>query len=137
MTDATGGCLCGALRYRFDRDAVFSVANCHCTDCQHSTGSGMATILLMPAEALELDGEATFYTVEGTAGSHVSRGFCPTCGSPVISFVEENPAIRFVKAGSLDDSDWVSVTDSYWVSSARPWSPADKATRCFIGNPEL
>ena len=94
--DATGGCLCGALRYRFDRGAVIAASNCHCIDCQRSTGSGMATIVLVPTEALEIEGEPRFYTVVGTAGSHVSRGFCPNCGSPVISGVDEDPAIRFM-----------------------------------------
>jgi hypothetical protein len=129
--------LCGALRYRFDREAVIAAANCHCTDCQHSTGSGMATILLVPTDTLELEGEPRFYTVTGSAGSHVSRGFCPNCGSPVISFVEEDPALRFIKAGSLDDSSWVSVSATYWADSAQPWAPADESTHCFAGNPEF
>jgi hypothetical protein len=97
----------------------------------------MATIVLLPTDLLEMEGEARFYTVEGSAGSHVSRGFCPTCGSPVVSYVEENPGMRFIKAGSLDDSDWVTVNDSFWTASARPWSPVNENTRCFIGNPEF
>ena len=135
--EATGGCLCGAMRYRFDREAVIAASNCHCTDCQRSTGSGMATILFVPTEALEIEGDLTFYTVVGSAGSHVSRGFCPTCGSPVISRVDEDPATRFIKAGSLDDSTWVSVRSSFWVESAQPWAPADQSTRCFSANPEF
>ena len=134
---ATGGCLCGNLRYRFDTEAVIASSNCHCTDCQRSTGSGMATIVILPTAALELEGEPTFYTVEGTAGSHVSRGFCATCGSPVISGVDEDPSIRFIKAGSLDDSAWVKVSATYWTDSAQPWAPVHEGTHAFAANPEF
>ncbi len=133
--EAAGGCLCGALRYRFDTEAVIAVANCHCTDCQSATGSGMATIIILPTDALHFEGEPRLYTVVGSAGSHVSRGFCDNCGSPVISFVEEDPSSRFIKAGSLDDASWVRVTTSFWVDSAQPWAAADTATKCFAGNP--
>ena len=132
---ATGGCLCGALRYRFDTEAVIAASNCHCTDCQRCTGGGLATIIILPSEALAFEGEPKFYTVEGTAGSHVSRGFCGHCGSPVISAVDEDPSTKFIKAGSLDDSSWVTVSATYWTDSAQPWAPVNAETRCFAANP--
>jgi len=96
-----GGCLCGKVEYEFDSSKVISAHHCHCKDCQKSTGSGKATIVMIPEEDLNLSGNLKFYTVTGTAGSHISRGFCEECGSPVISFVEENPGIKFIKAGTL------------------------------------
>ena len=83
---------------------MISAHHCHCTDCQKSTGSGKATILLIPNESLQINGELKYYTVTGSAGSNISRGFCAECGSPLISFVKENPDIKFIKAGSIDDS---------------------------------
>ena len=91
----TGGCLCEAVTYEIDIADIVSAHHCHCTDCQKSTGSGKATIIIMPAEQLNIKGELKFFSVKGSAGSHISRGFCPECGSPVVSFVEENPAIKF------------------------------------------
>ena len=82
-----GGCLCGKIVYEFDNSKVISAHHCHCKDCQKSTGSGKATIVMIPEEDLTLSGNLKFYTVTGTAGSHISRGFCEECGSPVISFV--------------------------------------------------
>ena len=29
----TGGCLCGKIRYKFDRDKIVSAGYCHCVDC--------------------------------------------------------------------------------------------------------
>lgn len=138
MTDdtmASGGCLCGAIHYSFPRAAVISAAHCHCSDCQKATGSGKATILFMPAEALQMEGVCRTYTVVGTDGGHVTRGFCADCGSPLISYVEEMPALRFIKAGSLDDPSWVEVGSSFWSCSAHGWSPVDGRVPSFEGNP--
>lgn len=131
----SGGCLCGSLRYEFPADQVISAHHCHCRDCQKSTGSGKATIVLLPTDALSIRGDMRVFTVTGSAGSHVTRGFCGQCGSPVISYVEENPSMRFVKAGSLDDSSWVTVASSFWSETAANWSGVDDAAPSFAGNP--
>ena len=120
-----GGCMCGDYSYQFNRDSVISAHHCHCRDCQQSTGSGKATIVLVPTDALETQGDLKTYTVTGTEGAHVSRGFCANCGSPVLSFVEEAPALRIIKAGSLQDSSWLTIDSSFWSDSAKPWSPVD------------
>jgi hypothetical protein len=136
MATETGGCLCGQVRYEFERTAVVSAHHCHCADCQKSTGSGKATIVLVPNSAIESSGEIKTFTVEGSGGSHITRGFCPHCGSPVLSFVEEMADLKFVKAGSLDDSSWVEIVSSFWETSARPWSPIDANVPAVPGNPE-
>ena len=133
----TGGCLCEAVTYEIDIADIVSAHHCHCTDCQKSTGSGRATIIIMPAEQLNIKGELKFFSVKGSAGSHISRGFCPDCGSPVVSFVEENTAIKFLKAGTLDDSSWLEVHSSFWSSTANPWSPLDSNIDSVTHNPEL
>ena len=101
------------------------------------TGSGKATIVMVPTEALETLGELKTYTVTGTDGAHVTRGFCPTCGCQTMSYVEEMPAIRFVKAGTLEDSSWVTIDSSYWSCSAQPWSPVDASLPAFEKNPTM
>ena len=136
MTDnVSGGCLCGDFKYQFDREQVISTHHCHCKDCQRMTGSGKATIVLVPTETLTTEGELKVFTVVGTDGSHVTRGFCPNCGSQLISYVEEMPMMRFVKAGSLDDSSWVKVDSTFWSGSAENWSPVDNSCASFEGNP--
>ena len=118
----TGSCLCGVVTYEFNQLEALSAHHCHCRDCQKITGSGKATILLVPSKSLTVSGDLKFYTVEGSAGSHVSRGFCSECGSQLISYVNENPDLKFVKVGSIDDSSWVSISSNFWSSTANPWS---------------
>ena len=131
-----GGCLCGSFKYEFDLSQVISSHHCHCTDCQKSTGSGKATIIMVPEEKVEKKGRLKFYEVEGSDGGHVNRGFCEDCGSPVISFVREMSHINFIKAGSLDDPSWVNIDSSFWNCSQKPWSPVDESKPSFIRNPE-
>ena len=133
----TGSCLCERYRYAFDRDQVLSAHHCHCRDCRKMTGSGKATIVLVPTAALQAQGELNAYTVTGADGSHVTRCFCANCGSGVISYVEEMPDLRFVKAGTLDDSSWVTIDSSFWSSTAEPWSPVDAGCVAFERNPVM
>jgi len=133
----TGGCLCGNVSYSFNKEDPLSAHHCHCKDCQKSTGSGKATILLIPEDALEVEGNVKYFTVTGSAGSHISRGFCSECGSPLISFVEENASVKFIKVGSIDDSSWINVDSNFWSSTANTWSPADEQIHSFTHNPDF
>lgn len=135
--EITGGCLCGAYRYAFDREQVISAHHCHCKDCQKSTGCGKATIVLVPAAALQEQGELASFTVTGSDGAHIARGFCQKCGSPVASHMEEMPDLRMIKAGSLDESDWVEVNSSFWSSTAKSWSPVDASIESVEKNPVM
>ena len=136
-TTHTGGCLCGAISYELEQDAVVTAMHCHCLDCQKSTGSGKATIIAIPESSLTVKGRLQYYSVVGTDGATVNRGFCENCGSPVISAVigvEGWEAIKLIKAGSLDDSSWVTINASIWKSSARHWDAVRKELPSFERN---
>lgn len=119
----TGGCLCGSIRYKFEREDVVSSLHCHCTDCQKATGSGKATITMIPTDKLVMEGEVKIFSVVGTDGGRIHRGFCSECGSPIISYMAELPDLRFIKAGSLDDPSWVKAETTIWSSTAHQWDP--------------
>ena len=132
----SGGCLCGAVKYEFDKSNLISAHHCHCTDCQKSTGSGKSTILMLPAQAILMDGELKFYTSPTSSGRNMSRGFCEECGSPVLSFIKEMQEVNFLKAGSLDDSSWLKIDSNFYSSSAHSWSPIDEDILSFTHNPD-
>ena len=133
----SGGCLCGKISYQFNKSEAISAHHCHCLDCQKSTGSGKATILLVPDSSLEINGNLKFFTVQGSGGSHISRGFCENCGSPLISFVEENADIKFIKVGSINDSSWGNADSNFWSSTSNKWSPVDETIHSFSHNPDF
>ncbi len=132
----TGSCLCKQVSYSFPMDAVVSAHHCHCKDCQKSTGSGKATIVLIIDKALKISGEIKYFSVIGSGGNKVSRGFCAACGSPLISSVEGYDGTKFIKAGSLDDSSWVKINSSFWSDSAMDWSPWDQSLDSYTQNPD-
>ena len=60
-----GGCLCGAVRYRFDAAPLATVA-CHCRDCQKLTGA--TNLLTIYADS------ASFHHEQGEIASYRKRG---------------------------------------------------------------
>ena len=132
----SGGCLCGAVSYKFDKPNLISAHHCHCIDCQKSTGSGKATILMLPSKAIKMEGELKFHTTTSASGRSMNRGFCDECGSPVLGFIEEMPGMKFVRAGSLDDSSWLKIDSNFFSSSAHSWSPIDEDIPSFTHNPD-
>ena len=131
----TGGCLCGNIRYEFKRKDVVSAGHCHCKDCQRITGSGKATIVFIRTNDLKINEDYKVFSVTGYDGTNVHRGFCPNCGSPIISFVTEQPNLRFIKAGSLDNSDWLKIESSFWSVSACKWDPINESLPSYPKNP--
>src|SRR5262245_9456869 len=76
VTAIKGGCLCGAVRYTAEAEAL-SATVCHCRDCQKFTGSAFATLLAVAKEALAVEGAMRTYTSLGGSGQPIRRHFCP------------------------------------------------------------
>jgi hypothetical protein len=130
----TGGCRCGAIRYRCEAEPMFS-AYCHCRDCQYASGGGFAVVVLFPAGSVEIEGDARGYTVDGESGNKVTRRFCPTCGTPLWSEVENGPGWIALKAATFDDPSWVKPAAEIWTDSAQSWSHIPEAITRFPRNP--
>jgi len=118
-----GHCLCGDVQYQFDETRAGFGLHCHCKDCQRVTGSGKATVVLFPMDAVTIEGDYKTYASLGFDGSHVNRGFCPNCGSQMFTFVDEIPGQLFIKAGGMEDTSWLTVDTTCWTSTARDWCP--------------
>ena len=100
--NATGGCLCGRLRYRVRGDIVWT-GYCHCESCRRFTGSVVTNWLGISDTDLEFDGDwPATHSMGGT-----TRGFCPACGSSMTCEVERFPNYIQLHIGSLDDPNAV------------------------------
>jgi hypothetical protein len=120
MTDRTGGCACGAIRFKIT--APFAgVGVCHCTDCQKASGGGPNYVALAPTAAFEVTkGEAKIYGTKGDSGGEAMRAFCPECGSPLWSASSTLPFTP-VKLGALDDNSDLTPSLHLYAASAPPW----------------
>ena len=130
-----GHCLCGSVQYEFDETQAAMKLHCHCKDCQRVTGSGKATVIMFPQDAVNIEGEYKTFASRGFDGSHVNRGFCLTCGSQMFTFVDEIPGQMFIKAGGMEDTSWLSIDFTCWTSTARDWMPPDDTMPGFEQNP--
>lgn len=93
----TGGCQCGAVRYRFTVPPD-NISLCHCRMCQKATGGVFGAFAGGPRETLELTrGELSLFQSSDT----VERGFCSSCGTP-LTFQRVGGKGISVTIGSLD-----------------------------------
>lgn len=119
-TPMTGACLCGAVKYRAAIEPVIT-GNCHCRDCQRSSGSAYAPVFFVPVAALAIEGSVRYYESVGGSGAKVRRGFCPTCGSQLFAVAESMPGLISVRAGTLDDTSHYVPSADIFVSQAAAW----------------
>ena len=54
--NATGGCMCGAVRYEATGEP-FMVSHCHCLSCRRHTGAPVVTLLGYTADQLRFTGD--------------------------------------------------------------------------------
>jgi hypothetical protein len=127
-TPFTGGCACGAIRYRSD-GAPRYMGNCHCRDCQHATGGAyFPGLLVKESEFTLLQGEPRWYDKPADRGHMMRRGFCADCGSPLFLINGASTGAILMYAGSLDDPGLYRPSRDIYVASAQPWD---------VMNPEL
>ncbi len=125
MPDAfSGGCACGAIRYESSSAPVFML-NCHCRDCQRSSGGASSSVVLVPAARMTVSGSPKYHVSQPEPGKTVRRGFCPECGSPLFGASSARPEFIAIKAASLDDPSWFKPMLDLWTASAQPWDVMD------------
>jgi hypothetical protein len=121
MQTISGGCACGKVRLRAEADPVFT-AVCHCRACQRAGGGAFAVIVALPASSLRIDGIVATYDSVGDSGKGKHYRFCPSCGSPVASNVDVMPDLMMIRAGILDDTDWVNPSMEIYCGERQQWA---------------
>jgi hypothetical protein len=92
----TGGCQCGAIRFRV-RGTLKDSSICHCRMCQKAFGAYYAPLVSVRGAGLEWTrGERKRFQ----SSNVVERGFCADCGTPLTYEAPDGIAIA---AGAFDD----------------------------------
>ena len=134
--DLTGGCLCGAVRYRCCGEPD-SMGLCQCERCQRQSGSAFLIAMVYAREAVTIEqGEFGVYTATDDAGASLSRHFCPACGSAVMITLDRYPEIRSIMGGTVDDKSRINPTFSLWCSSGQPWLALPSAIQQYPDYPD-
>jgi hypothetical protein len=107
----TGGCLCGAVRYRV-RGRLRGIVACHCGQCLRQHGN-FAAYTNAPLEAVEIAEEGQLAWYESSAEAR--RGFCRNCGSPLF-WQRVGATTVSIDAGSLDQPSGLRLVQHIYVA---------------------
>lgn len=112
----SGGCQCGAVRYRLSGPLI-EPGLCHCRMCQKATGNLFMAMVGSLQEHFTLTrGSPSWFR----SSSRFQRGFCAECGTPLFFRKIDGKGIG-VAIGSLDDPVSVRPVAAYGVQSRMPW----------------
>ena len=122
----TGGCLCGAVRYRIT-GAPVEALYCHCGMCRRAHGAPVVAWLTVPLDAFAV---TTGNPVAYRSSAKAFRHFCGSCGTPLTWRGADNPRLVDVSIASFDDPDAVAPTLHLWTDSRIGWfDTADRLPR--------
>jgi hypothetical protein len=126
----SGGCLCGAVRYEGTTEPVVQ-GHCQCRDCQRASGAGHATLVAVPEADIAVTGDLKFFEKRADSGNLIRRGFCPTCGSWVMSWNDGMAGMQFLLAGCLDNPNLLAPMMAVYTSRGNDWDRLDPALTTF------
>ncbi len=108
----TGGCQCGAVRFRVGR--LGGSAICHCRMCQKAFG-GFYGPLVTGHDVVWTRGEPTYFRSSNLA----RRGFCAACGTP-LCYVEDGREHEMA-IGVFDDPTAAAPTVQFNMRDRQPF----------------
>ena len=122
MTEFSGGCACGEIRYRLSSEPMF-VHCCHCTSCQTETGSAFVINALIESDRVEMikgTPEPVLTPSESGKGQQIWR--CASCRVALWSnYGGATDILRFVRVGTLDTPGDLPPDIHIYIRSKLPW----------------
>lgn len=109
----TGGCLCGAVRYRVE-GPLRDVYACHCRQCRRTSGHFVAATSVADERLTLLNEDGLrWYRSSGSA----QRGFCRHCGGNLF-WKPAREARTAIMAGTLDGPTGLRTAGHIFVDYA-------------------
>ena len=128
--DATGGCQCGAIRFRLTA-APQRVYCCHCSECRRQSSSAFGISVIVPPDGVELQrGEPKTWSRPTDSGGALDCAFCADCGSRLWHRASDCISI---KGGALDTVP--EPTAHIWLDSKLPWVVIPDGVRRWAQEP--
>ncbi|MCO6392794.1 GFA family protein [Aliihoeflea aestuarii] len=110
----TGGCQCGAVRFRIE-GALNQASICHCRMCQKAFGNFYAPLAnVTPDDLSWTRGEPKRFR----SSNHGLRGFCGECGTPLTYEAPDGIALAI---GAFDRPEDVAPTKQWGVEEKLPY----------------
>jgi hypothetical protein len=94
-------------------------------------------VVFLQRSGVELKGETAVFEDVGSSGLKVLRRYCPKCGSPLTTERDVAPDILSLKAGGLDQTDFLRPILELFVGRRLAWVTPVPGAAQFDGNPPL
>ena len=119
--ELTGGCLCGAVRYRLTAEP-FDRGWCHCRMCQLNSGSPAMAFGSVAANDYRVEkGEDAIRRYQSS--EKAERWFCGNCGTPLL-FRELTGKTHDFSIATLDHPEAIPPEFHIYYASHIPWAEA-------------
>lgn len=110
----TGGCQCGAVRFRVE-GALGDASVCHCRMCQKASGNFYLPLVSVRGARLEWTrGEPKRFQ----SSNHAWRGFCGDCGTPLTYEAPDGIALTIA---AFDDPSTIRPTIQWGTEAKLPY----------------
>lgn len=119
--DLTGGCYCGAVRYRA-AGPIGRRMQCLCRECQIVSGGAGGVVVFVPAEGFAYTSGTPAQFTRPDLDNAVTREFCSHCGTHLATRAPGIGDRVIVRVGTLDDPSvfgkpdfviWTSEMESF------------------------
>ena len=117
QSERSGGCLCGAIRYRLLSEP-YDAGYCHCRMCQLTSGAPVMAFASVPRADFLLEKGQLACRRSSESGE---RWFCGDCGSPIAMIVDYAPDEIDFTVVTLDDSIDLPPRFHIWRESRIGW----------------
>lgn len=140
MGNITGKCLCETVSYQITGQ-LGPIYNCHCSKCRRWHGAAFRTRASFHRDQFRwLTGADNLSSY--ASSDNVTRYFCRTCGSPLISTYKDHPEVLGMALGGFEGAiigqpkahlftdskaSWHQITDE--LPQFPDWPGAEAAVR--------
>jgi len=111
------------------------MGQCHCRDCQRTTGTGHISNARFKREDVSISGETRTFAVKADSGNINTRHFCPTCGSRLFGENSARPGFMNVTVGTIDDTRWFEPQWVFYKKRQPMWDITTEDVPCHDGMP--
>ena len=132
----TGACQCGAVSFEAKGDPLM-VIQCHCLNCQKSSGTGHVPFAGYPEPQFTFKGKTKSYSYKADSGGTATSMFCPECGSSMFGTTTSFPGMVAVRLGVVDDSSGFQPQMDVYMKRLRSWDHDLKGAPSFDSMPPM
>ena len=129
-----GGCYCGEIRHEADGEPAV-MAQCHCRECQYLTGGAPNLFIAMPKEGYRITKGSAKSFQRDDLERPVTREFCGTCGTHLLTRSPARPDAVIVKVGTMDDPKQFSPQIAIFTCDQQPFHAIADGVKAFDKRP--